>query len=72
MTLPLDKIIMVHTRTHVSEHLNVINIFHDVNSSLYRATKTKIHIKAGLLLKGINLFRNENLTLLKLTNLHSI
>ena len=70
MTLALEKIIMVDTRTHINEHVKVINIFHDVNSSLY--TVTKIHIKTGILLKVINLFRNENLTLFTLTNIHSI
>ena len=30
---------------HASEHINFINIFHDLNSTLY--TVTNIHTKAG-------------------------
>ena len=35
---------------HISEHMNVINVFPDINSIL--CTLAKIHLKAEILLKA--------------------
>ena len=43
----------------LSEHGNVLNVFHDVNSTLY--TLTIIEHKAGFLLKAINVFHSVSL-----------
>ena len=47
---------------NVNEHVNVINVFHNVNSTLH--TVTNIHTKAGILLRVFALF--------KLTRIRSI
>ena len=61
---------MVEVSGHENEHLNSIDVFHDVNSILH--TVTNIHIKAGILLKVFNLFCSENFALFKVTSIHSI
>ena len=45
---PSEKIIMTEVSGHMSELVNVINVFHDVNLVLY--TVTNIHPKVGILL----------------------
>ena len=42
-----EKIIMAELSRHISEHLNVINVFHDVNSILYTVTNT--HPDTGII-----------------------
>ena len=46
-----EKLVM---DVELSEHVNVINVFHDVNSNSY--TVTSIHHMAGFLLKVGNVF----------------
>ena len=41
-------------RGHISEHVNVINVFHDVNSIL--STVTNSYPKTGILLNCYQLF----------------
>ena len=59
----LKEIIMAEVSRHVSEYVYVINGFHDVNSTLYIITK--IHPKAGILLKVVNVFRSETLNFIQ-------
>ena len=47
---PSEKIIMTEVSGHMSELVNVINVFHDVNLVLY--TVTNIHPKVGILLSS--------------------
>ena len=61
---------MVEVSTHISEHVNFINVFPDVNSNLYAATN--IHHKARILLKHVNVFDNVNFTLFMVASIHSI
>ena len=42
---------MAEVSEHISEHVNVINIFRDANSILHKITN--IHPKVGILLKVI-------------------
>ena len=55
---------------HISEHVNIIKVFHDANSILY--TVTDIYLKAEILLEAINVFRSEKLALFTLTSIYSI
>ena len=55
---------------HINEHVNVIDVFHDVNSILH--TVTNIHTKARILLKVFNLFHSDNFALFKVTSIHSV
>ena len=58
-------------RAYKSEHVNAINLFHDVNSTLY--TVTNIHSKARLgFTKVINVFRSENLALFMVASIYII
>lgn len=57
-------------RENNSEHTNVINTSHDVNSILYAVTN--IHWKAVILLKLINVSRSKNLALFTVIIIHSI
>ena len=50
-----EKVVM----PQLSEHRNVTNVFHDVNSTLY--TITIIEHKTGFLLKAINIFHSVSL-----------
>ena len=59
MTCTSEKIIIAEVSRHTSDHVNVINIFYDINSILHRA-----HGILGVLLKTINVFCGENLALL--------
>ena len=34
MSYTLEKLIMVGVSGHMSEHVNVINVFHEVNSTI--------------------------------------
>ena len=45
MSCAQENIIMAELNRHTSEHVNVINIFHDLNSHLY--TVTNRHSKVG-------------------------
>ena len=45
-----EQIIMGEVSGHISEHVNVINVFPDINAMLY--TLAKIHPKAEILLKA--------------------
>ena len=65
-----EKIIMAEVSEHISEHVNVINIFRDANSILQKITN--IHPKVGILLKVINVFHSENKALFTVTSIHSI
>ena len=53
-----------------SKLVNVIIVFHDVNSVLY--TVTNIYPEAGMLQKVITVFQRENLALFTVTTIHSI
>ena len=64
-----EKIIMAEVSGHISEHVNVINIFRDANFILHKLTN--IHPKVGILLKVINVFHSENKALFKVTSIHS-
>ena len=66
MPCALEKIIMAE----VSELVNVIDVFHDVNSILYGVNI--IYQKVGILLKVINVFHSGNLALSTVTSIHSI
>ena len=54
----------------VSELVNVVDVFHDVNSILYGVNN--IYQKVGILLKVINVFHSGNLSLSTVTSIHSI
>ena len=58
---------MAEVSGHTTDRMNIVNVFHDVNSILYTT-----HPVAGNLLKVIIVFCNENLTLFMLTIIHSI
>ena len=62
----LEKLVMAE----LGEHVNVISVFYDVNSTLY--TVAGIHHKTWLLLKVINIFHSVNIILFTVTNIHSI
>ena len=70
MPCALDKTVMTEVSAHISEHVNFIYAFHDVNSTLYAATN--INHKAGILLKVPNVFPNVNFTLFMEASIHSI
>ena len=59
---------MAEVSGYISEHVNVIDVFLDVNSILY--TVTNIHPKAGISLKLIDVFHSENFALFTVTNIH--
>ena len=59
-----EKIIMAKASGHISKHVNVINVFHYVNSILYTVPR--------ILLKVSNVFLRENLPLFTVTSIHSI
>ena len=61
---------MAEVIRHINEHVNVIDVFHDVNSILH--TVTNIHTKARILLKVFNLFHSDNFALFKVTSIHSV
>ena len=52
----------------VSKHVNVINVFHDVNSILYGVNN--IYSKARIFPKVISVFYGRNLALSTLTSTH--
>ena len=55
---------MAKASGHISKHVNVINVFHYVNSILYTVPR--------ILLKVSNVFLRENLPLFTVTSIHSI
>ena len=55
----------------ISEHVNVINVFHDINSTSMKNGNQNL-LWGNILLKVINVFRGENLTLFTVTTIHSI
>ena len=59
-----EKIIMAKASGHISKHVNVINVFHYVNSILYTVPR--------ILLKVSNVFLRENLPLFTVTSIHRI
>ena len=65
-----EKIIKAEVSGHASEHVNIIHVFHDINSILY--TITNIPSNAGILLKVSHVFRSGNLPFFTLTSIHSI
>ena len=69
-TMRFKNLIMAEASVNISEHVKVINIFHDVRSILY--TVTDIYPKAGVLLKVINVIHSVNLPLFIVNNIHSI
>ena len=62
-----EKIIMAEGSGHISEYVNVTNVFHGVNSFFYT-----VHPMARILLEVVNVFRSENLPLFTLTSIQSI
>ena len=62
------EIVMAEVSRHISVHVNVINVFHDVNSVLH--TVTSIHPKVDILLKVSNPFCSEELALFTVTSIH--
>ena len=65
-----EKIIKAEVSGHASEHVNIIHVFHDINSILY--TITNIPSNPGILLKVSHVFRSGNLPFFTLTSIHSI
>ena len=61
---------MVEVSGHLSEHVNIINVFPDVNSIL--CTVTNIYPKARILLKLFNVFLSENAALFMEMSISSI
>ena len=59
--------IMAEVSGHTSKHVNVNNIFHDINSILHT-----VHSMVGILLKVINVFIGENLASFTVTSISSI
>ena len=60
----------VEVSGHISVLVNVINVFHDVNSVLH--TVTSIYPKVEILLKVSNTFCSEYLALFTVTSIHII
>ena len=58
---------MVGVSRHISEHVNVINNFHDVNSFLHTT-----HPITRILLKILNVLRGKNEALFMVSSIHSI
>ena len=58
-----EKIIMAKASGHISKHVNVINVFHYVNSILYTVPR--------ILLKVSNVFLRENSPLFTETSINS-
>ena len=61
---------MAEVSGHLSEHVNIINVFPDVNSIL--CTVTNIYPKARILLKFFNVFLSENAALFMEMSISSI
>ena len=70
MSCASEKILMAEVSGHISVLVNVINVFHDVNSVLH--TVTSIHPKVEILLKVSNTFCSEYLALFTVTSIHII
>ena len=66
----LQKIIIAEVSGHISKHVNIIKVFHDGNSK--PKLVTNIHLKTRILLKVVNVFRSDNLTLFMVAGIHSI
>ena len=65
-----EEIILAEVSGHLSEHVNIINVFPDVNSIL--CTVTNIYPKARILLKFFNVFLSENAALFMEMSISSI
>ena len=61
---------MADVSGHLSEHVNIINVFPDVKSIL--CTVTSIYLKARILLKCFNVFLSENAALFMEISISSI
>ena len=61
---------MAEVSRYINDHEYVINDFHDVNSNFY--TVTNIYPQVEIFLKGINVFRSENVCLFTVTSIHNI
>ena len=71
MPCALEKIIMAEVSGHISQHVNVINVFYGVNLILYMVTS--IYPNAGILLECYQyFFCSENLALFALTTIHNL
>ena len=70
MPSALEKTIIAEVREHISECVNVINVFQGVHLILYAVTN--IYPKTGILLECYQYFRSENIFVLMLTSIHSI